>query len=420
MAKALELSDYHPRSYIEQVQLSKLTNDFQTLTDDMRKRFSVDGRSVLEEIYGSSPSLGNFLSPVKGLPPSRSVGGMGRGLGGRYSNRHGGSNAAAAAGTGDFGSPSGDLSLLSTSAPVRGSSPIAINQHRAKGGPGGPGPSSSGPGAAGPGGSSSLGATRGSPGAANSPSSSVAAAAGSTLGPSSILSSDGNNSIPGSVDSIPGAAAMAALAARSNAGSSGGQQQQRGATGAMPPGSSGGGGSTGGALASKGNGLLGQQLRNSSRVGSNNSLQGLDTTAAEQQQQHTRLSATGVDFGAVLAGDPASLALLRRLQDQMDVVAEGFKRHSGMQLHLDALTHQYKHLNESMAALSSATKSLTDCVQQLQDSKTQRPGQGLNGVSGRQGVLGGGVQLQGAVVLGGAAVVGGVLAAAAVLLAGKR
>lgn len=100
VAKAFGLTDYIPRSYIEQVQLSKLTNDFQTLTDDMRKRFSVDGRSVLEEIYGSSPSLGSFLSPVKGLPPSRSVGGMGRGLGGRYSNRHGGSSAAAA-GTGD-------------------------------------------------------------------------------------------------------------------------------------------------------------------------------------------------------------------------------------------------------------------------------------------------------------------------------
>jgi hypothetical protein len=213
---------------------------------------------------------------------------------------------------------------------------------------------------------------------------------------------------------------MAALVAGSNNSSSGGQQQ-RGMTVAMPPGSSGGGGSSGGAYASKGNGLLGQQLRNSSRAGSNNSLQGLDASAAEQQQQqHTRLSATGLDFGAVLAGDPASLALLRRLQDQMEVVAEGFKRHSGMQLHLDALTHQYKHLNESMAVLSSATKSLTECVQQLQDTKTLRPGQGSNGVSGRHRLLGGGVQLQGVVVLGGAAVVGGVLTAAAVLLARKR
>jgi hypothetical protein len=211
---------------------------------------------------------------------------------------------------------------------------------------------------------------------------------------------------------------MAALAAGSNGSSSGGQQQ-RGTAVAMPPGSSGGGGSSGGPYASKGNGLLGQQLRNSSRPSSNNSLQGMDASAAEQQQ-HTRLSATGLDYGAVLAGDPASLALLRRLQDQMEVVAEGFKRHSGMQLHLDALTHQYKHLNESMAALSSATRSLTECVQQLQDPKVQRPGRNLNGSSGHQGLLGGGVQLQDVVVMGVAAGVGGVLTAAAVLLARKQ
>jgi peptidoglycan hydrolase CwlO-like protein len=53
----------------------------------------------------------------------------------------------------------------------------------------------------------------------------------------------------------------------------------------------------------------------------------------------------------------------------MEVVAEGFKRHSGMQLHLDALTHQYKHLNESMAALTAATQALGGCVQQLQQQQ---------------------------------------------------
>jgi hypothetical protein len=70
---------------------------------------------------------------------------------------------------------------------------------------------------------------------------------------------------------------------------------------------------------------------------------------------------------------------LRRLQEQMEIVAEGFKRHSGMQLHLDALTHQYKHLNESMAALTAATQALGGCVQQLQQQQgvqqtTSQPG----------------------------------------------
>jgi hypothetical protein len=63
---------------------------------------------------------------------------------------------------------------------------------------------------------------------------------------------------------------------------------------------------------------------------------------------------------------------LRRLQEQMEIVAEGFKRHSGMQLHLDALTHQYKHLNESMAALTAATHALGGCVQQLQQLGSQQ------------------------------------------------
>jgi hypothetical protein len=126
--------------------------------------------------------------------------------------------------------------------------------------------------------------------------------------------------------------------------------------------------------------------------------------------------------------------LLRRLQEEMAVVAEGFKRHSGMQLHLDALTHQYKHLNESMAALSAATKGLTEVVQQLQQgppalgAKTLRAGQELNaGLGAQPGSLGwlssrlqGGDAAGSAVLLGCGAVLGGVAAAAAVLLTRRQ
>jgi hypothetical protein len=302
---------------------------------------------VLDEICGSSPIASTFLSPQKGfhLPGSRSAGGAGRGAaGGRYGGRH--NSGAAGGGPGgsgypppfpgaEFGtSPGRDLSLLSTSAPVRGSSPIAINQHRSKAVAGIAGiVGASDRGVGGSSSSSSLGAPRGaavpavgSPGVPQSPSSSVAAAAGSTLGPSSVLSSEGNGSIPGSVDSASGAAALAALAV---AGGSNGGPLQRAAAAAAAAASGGGfsGSSTGGGSHASGkgvNGLLGQQLRNSSRAGSNSSLQGMDGTGVVAAEQPSRLSGPGVD-----GWDPASLALLRRLQEEMGVVAEGFKRHSG-------------------------------------------------------------------------------------------
>jgi hypothetical protein len=108
-----------------------------------------------------------------------------------------------------------------------------------------------------------------------------------------------------------------------------------------------------------------------------------------------------------------------------------------MQLHLDALTHQYKHLNESMAALSAATKSLTECVQQLQGASSTQPAQqgstaaGGAGRFGRQ--QGGAVQwvngssqgkeaivVGSAVLIGLGAVAGGMAAAAAMLLLRSR
>lgn len=493
VAKALKLSDYIPRSYIEQVQLSKLTTDFQQLTDDMRKRFSVDldGRSVLDEgMYGASPSFSSLTGGAGGAARgslagrygSMGRGGVGVGGGGGSNSNHAVSGAAHPPADG-YGSPAGGPveSLLSTSAPVRGSSPIAINHHQQRnsallgGAAVAVGSSGAAGGVGGVGGvsSSSLGIPRGPPSTAHSPTSSVAAAAGSTVAPSSIISSDGAGSIPGSLESGSGAAALAALAAATAGGSSttangssgGGHSQQRGM--AAPSSSAGGGGggvggggssSTGGgsgvgfAVAGKGNGLLGQQLRNSSRPGSNSSLHTMEGAAAaaeqqqQQQQQLARLSATGFDApvgGSGGGADVASLALLRRLQDQMEVVAEGFKRHSGMQLHLDALTHQYRNLNESMAALSAATKSLSEVVQHLQ----QQQGPGGHGASGQQqqqqesvkalaaGTGGSSSSLQqwlqgklcgedaagSAVLLGAGVLVGGVAAAGAMLLlAGPR
>lgn len=49
---------YIPRSYIEQVQLEKLTATFQKVPEDLRHHFSVDGEQILEDGgFGKSPSL---------------------------------------------------------------------------------------------------------------------------------------------------------------------------------------------------------------------------------------------------------------------------------------------------------------------------------------------------------------------------
>lgn len=47
---------YIPKSYIEQVQLERLTKDFQNVTEDVRKRFTLDGAPLLDAMLGSSPS----------------------------------------------------------------------------------------------------------------------------------------------------------------------------------------------------------------------------------------------------------------------------------------------------------------------------------------------------------------------------
>eukprot|EP00775_Hariotina_reticulata_P011482 gene11482-11626_t len=78
MAQTLGLQNFIPRSYIEQVQLSKLTQDFQTFTDDVRRRFSMSSTGatqVPDDVYGSSPP-GAFGSTFGG-----SVRGLGRGQG---------------------------------------------------------------------------------------------------------------------------------------------------------------------------------------------------------------------------------------------------------------------------------------------------------------------------------------------------
>uniref|UniRef100_A0A383VV85 CYTH domain-containing protein n=1 Tax=Tetradesmus obliquus TaxID=3088 RepID=A0A383VV85_TETOB len=383
-AEALGLTDFIPRSYIEQVQLSKLVDNFQTFTDDVKRRFSMSSNpsAAPDDVYGQSPPLFGGLLGRSPLGGSRGAAGL---RGGRFGRHARGSTAAAAAAAafGDDvdddeaaeygGSGLGDEALLSCSAPVRGSRPIAIQPPARK--------------AAAAGGSSSLTSAAANGGDIVSPSSSAAAAAGSTVGCGSIVSAassiDGNGSPAGSIEN---GSAAAAAAAAGFPGSAGGAAAR--VAGVPPSGHIAAGGS--GGSESKRTSLLGQQLRRGSNHGSSSSLGGGDAAPAaaaaapvgtpegqsggfvERSERSQRVSAIGTgDFGAEVG-----VQALRRLQEQMEVVAEGFKRHSGMQLHLDALTHQYKHLNESMAALTAATQALGGCVQQLQQQQqTQQPGQ---------------------------------------------
>lgn len=235
--------------------------------------------------------------------------------------------------------------------------------------------------------------------------SSTAAAAGSTVGPGSVRSAssstsseDDNKSLPGSLGNAgdtAGAAVVAAQAAAAVGSSSGNGGAVSGGSRHIgrPPSTSVTPTPSPPAAAKATRSLLGQQLRRTSQQGSAASLQDVDGSsggagAAGEPSYHQLPQQSGLQgershrvssIGAMSMqdypnnttgfGGEAGVQLMKRLQEQMEVIGDGFKRHSGMQLHLDALTHQYKHLNESMAALTAVTQALGQCVQQLQQQQ---------------------------------------------------
>ncbi len=109
---------YIPHSYIEVVQLENLTQSFQTVTEDLRKRFAVNGEPLIDETNGqlvgsfsrgSSPAMGSFSRTIgfNTMSPSTS----------RDTSRDGGRGGR---GYGIVGSHEGtsDIPLLSSSAPI--------------------------------------------------------------------------------------------------------------------------------------------------------------------------------------------------------------------------------------------------------------------------------------------------------------
>lgn len=62
---------YIARSYIEQIQLAKLTASFQNVTADLRRRFVVDGEPLLDEhSLGASPRIESHRQ-ITGFSPKR-------------------------------------------------------------------------------------------------------------------------------------------------------------------------------------------------------------------------------------------------------------------------------------------------------------------------------------------------------------
>ena len=62
---------YIARSYIEQIQLAKLTASFQNVTADLRRRFVVDGEPLLDEhSLGASPRIESHRR-ISGFSPQR-------------------------------------------------------------------------------------------------------------------------------------------------------------------------------------------------------------------------------------------------------------------------------------------------------------------------------------------------------------
>ena len=85
---------YSPRSYIEMVQLEKLTESFRTVTDDLRRRFAVGGEPLFDaEGLGTPPSSGGGSfgngNSAFGFGGGGGGGGFGTGGGGRGRGRGG-------------------------------------------------------------------------------------------------------------------------------------------------------------------------------------------------------------------------------------------------------------------------------------------------------------------------------------------
>lgn len=79
--KALGLDGtYIPHSYIEVVQLENLTRSFQTVTEDLKRRFAVNGEPLIDESTvgsfssrGQSPMLSDGFKRTTGFSPTMAI-----------------------------------------------------------------------------------------------------------------------------------------------------------------------------------------------------------------------------------------------------------------------------------------------------------------------------------------------------------
>ncbi|GBF98882.1 phosphoribulokinase uridine kinase [Raphidocelis subcapitata] len=379
VAAALGMKDFIPRSYIEQVQLGRLTNEFQDFTDDVKKRFSVNGESLLDEGYllGTSPYGGLSLMGLHGTPLRRSASiSRERGGGGGGAGR-GGGGGGGAAGAGGLGGGGGAAAVaqLSSSAPVRRG---ALSLAAAAGMGGGGGVASVLQ-------DSAFAAAA----AAAAPISIPAGSAGSQKGPGSSGIQRGSSDLLDELELEPGSPDEGGAECRTAGGGGGGVWAAVPANG-------------GGARSS----FLGEQLRQgeaaaSTRPGSSNGGRGGGRGEAARGSNNVGTSAGGGGGGSDASGVNA------RVAHQLEVLGEGVRRYSGVSLQLDAMIHHQKALNEGVASLAAAAEALKAALGDAQRQWAAPPAAAATAAA-----YGGG----GAAVAGGGAAAARVGASAAALM----
>ena len=383
VANALGLSDFIPHSYIEQVQLGKLTDEFIAVTDDVRQRFSVNGNSVLDEILAAAGS-----SPPG---PEGLVGSWG-GHGSRRSHLLRPSSRARTMG---LPIPMSSSAPVTPLAPIHGSNGTGLPSPW--GGRGGAAASRGGEvgralsGRSGDGddnfnagdGSNGLGTVqeqqqvgwRKEGGAAGD-----AVAAGSEQDKVSTALAIPRNK---SSSSISGSGKVNGLLSQQLRGSPMEGLGDREPAGATPPGVGGsvgvGMGAASSAAASSSGGEEVEEMSTAGAAGGfngasfiNSNSGGSSSGMGRARSRHGSTaggygSRGGVGGGGGQGGVPAAVAA------QLEVLSEGVKRNSGLQLQMEAMSHQYRQVNEQLAGLTAAMQQLTE---QLAQQQVQQPGGG--------------------------------------------
>jgi hypothetical protein len=390
MARTLGMTEFIPRSYIEQVQLGQLTQEFQDFGDDVRKRFSV----------GSDALSFDEVGAVLGTSPRGGLGLIRGGVRGQAAHRAAMVNV-----------PTGGVEL-SSSAPV---SSTFGRSHGAKAVtvPGG----STGGSGSGGGRSGRRNEEPGSPTAGDDDEADRASLGSLRRDSSGLLGHmDLSPEPPSGAAADVGKTLDKASIRRGDGAAADGQATASGLLGEqLAMNASGGGGGAG-------SGKVGLPLR---RRGSNHEL-----AAAASVEAGGRLSAcgnrpSGQHVGNGSNGDAAAVAAAAygRVASQLEVLGEGVRRYSGISLQLDAMIHHQKALTAGVEALSEVAEGLKAALvaqqQQQQQSTVVSGGSPSSSAVASLATAVGGENAAAAVLMGAGAVCVAVGVSLGMLLGGR-